>query len=324
MEQILTLRETIITNFKKYEPFILFGLKFLLGLVIYNNISQIGFVAPMLQDLTNSGMFILVTLFLAFLFAIMPFEFSYFLIILSITLQFSASIEVAIIVFMVLMLCFCFYAHLGTKESVILIFIFFAYSFNMPYIIPIFAGFYLPLLSIIPITLGTILWHLLPLAIEFASRPEIEEFSFVEIPALFSEVYTAVLYYFENSSEIGVYAFVLILIFFVVYIVSNLRINYKKEVAIICGVVSSILFFTIAVIFTSISINIFALMFFSVISGAIMYIISFFDSVLDYKKAEHVEFYDDDYYYNVKMVPKVNIQTEKIVRRPKRPNSKRR
>ena len=312
MEQTFIIREIIISNFKKYESYILFGLRFLVGLIIYSQISKIGFAAGFFDVINSRGGAIFYILFMALLFAIIPLEFSYFLMILNVTMQFSLKIEVALIVFMVLMLVFCFYAHLGTKEVVLILGLFFAYYFKMPYIIPIFAGLYMPVFSVIPILLTTILWYLYPLALEFAKIPvQITDMSFIEIPALFSEIYKTSLDYLEKSYEIGVFSFVLILMFLVVYLVSKLNINYKKEMAIISGVGSCIIFLPVAVLFTGANINIFTGIVFLLISGAICYVITFFDTMLDYQKVETVEFLDDEYYYHVKMIPKINKREPK-------------
>ena len=48
-----------------------------------------------------------------------------------------------------------------------------------------------------------------------------------------------------------------------------------------------------------------------IVSILIMLLIRFFDNVLDYKRAQRVQFEDDEYYYYVKAVPKVKNKRRK-------------
>jgi hypothetical protein len=47
-------------------------------------------------------------------------------------------------------------------------------------------------------------------------------------------------------------------------------------------------------------------------SGILAVIIQFFHLALDYTGVEHVQFEDEDYYYYVKAVPKINVTTPQI------------
>jgi len=50
----------------------------------------------------------------------------------------------------------------------------------------------------------------------------------------------------------------------------------------------------------------------TIISAGIVYIIQFFRFSLDYTRVENVQFEDDDYYYYVKAVPKINVTVPEI------------
>ena len=50
----------------------------------------------------------------------------------------------------------------------------------------------------------------------------------------------------------------------------------------------------------------------TLVSGILAIIIQFFHLALDYTGVEYVQFEDEDYYYYVKAVPKINVTTPQI------------
>jgi hypothetical protein len=72
-------------------------------------------------------------------------------------------------------------------------------------------------------------------------------------------------------------------------------------------VLVNILGFLVAVLHFNVSINAGKLILMSLFSGLIAIVLEFFKRVLDYTAIERVQFEDDDYYYYVKAVPKVNV-----------------
>ncbi len=60
------------------------------------------------------------------------------------------------------------------------------------------------------------------------------------------------------------------------------------------------------------SAQILSMIFGTILSGAIVYIIHFFKLTLDYSGVEYTQFEDDVYYYYVKAVPKIAVTTPQI------------
>ena len=61
---------------------------------------------------------------------------------------------------------------------------------------------------------------------------------------------------------------------------------------------------------TSISIGVMIVM--SILSIAIVYVLHFMILSVDYSRTEYVQFEDDEYYYYVKAVPKINVTTQNV------------
>ena len=93
----------------------------------------------------------------------------------------------------------------------------------------------------------------------------------------------------------------------VVYIIRQFSFEYALVISIGAGVVTNILSFLIADLKYANTVNIGTLILMSVVCGFIALIAEFMKRVLDYTAIERVQFEDDDYYYYVKAVPKVNV-----------------
>jgi len=308
MEAMLKLREAIINIIKRYEtPMVLFA-KFIVGIVVYTIIFNIGHASSTFEFLTTGTFFLGLMVALATLFIILPLNANYLIMIFCVTLQLSAQLEIAIVVFMALLAMFLFYGQIGRKENVLILATVLGFHFNIPYFVPIFAGLYFGFTSIIPITLGVFIWAYSGMIAGFLNAgTSSENFLAIDI----DEIMEAFFGLYESLSvdstviqqSIMVSAILCVVMFFV-YIVSKLSINYNKEIAIFLGTAINLFGFLVISIMSDTGLNPLNIAVFSILSGVIMYFINFFDVVLEYEKARRVEFEDEDFYYYVKVIPK--------------------
>jgi len=314
MEQILVARESIVKFFKRFEVFIMPLLKFLLGLFVFGGITSVGHTHAMVDSIGSGASPELLTFLFALLFTVMPMNMSWIIIILSVTMQFSANIQVAAAVFIFLMLVFLFYARMATKESILIIFTILAFHYNVPYLLPIVAGLYFPVTAVIPVTVGVFvhaqidgLFRIMaptPVTAAAAADRDITEI-LTELPGAFSEVYTTVMGGFASTDTWIFTAIIFAMVLVLVHFVSRQAIDYSKEIAIGLGCVMMIFGFIISVLFADGSDNIGLVILGTVVCGLIACLIRFFDGILDYQRAEAVQFEDDNNFYHVKVVPKV-------------------
>ncbi|MCL2198166.1 MAG: hypothetical protein FWB80_04505 [Defluviitaleaceae bacterium] len=315
MEQLLVAREVIVKFFKRYEVFIMPVLKFLLGFYVFSTITSIGHMnAVPFTDSFSPG---LLNFLFAILFTIMPMSMSWIIIILTTTLQFYGSLEVAVAVFVFLMLVFLFYARMAPKESILILFTIIAFRFNVPYLVPILAGLYFPVTAIIPVTVGVFVHAniagLLRISspagvVAAAATPAGErDLSDIlgELPSAFSDIYSTLMGGIAPFNTWIFTAIIFSMVIVLVYFVSRQAIDFAKEIAIGLGCVMMIFGFIISVLFSDGTVNI-ALMFLgTIICGLIALLVRFLDGILDYQRAESVQFEDDNNYYHVRIVPKV-------------------
>jgi len=328
MATVLIARENIVKFFKRFEVFFLPILKFFLGLFVFSRILSIGFTHDMFESVAETMSSNMMAWLCALLFTIMPANLSWLLIIFIITIQISASIELAVAVFLFLTLLFLFYGRMAVKESFIILFVVLAYAFNLQYLIPIIIGLYFPITAIIPVVIGVfissmipeVLGSLVPSAIDFGEMdvPGI----ITELPGVFTEAYTDIMSRFGGGGSMWLReAVVFAVVILVVYFVSRQAIDYAKEIAIGLGALVTIMGFILMVVFNNADIPIFAMIMWTVLCGIIAVAIRLFDSVLDYQRAESVQFEDDNNYYHVRVVPKVIMTKPKRVVRRIRPQA---
>lgn len=317
MEQLLVAREVIVKFFKRYEVFIMPVLKFLLGFYVFSTITSLGNMDGVpFADSFSPG---LLNFLFAMMFVIMPTNMSWIIIILTATLQFFGSVEVAAAVFVFLMLVFLFYARMAPKESILILFTIIAFRFNVPYLVPILAGLYFPVTALIPVTIGVFIHANIAGLLRIsgagaggavaAASPAAADRDLTEIlgelPTAFSDIYSTLIGGIAPMNTWIFTAIIFSMVIVLVYFVSRQAIDFAKEIAIGLGCVMMIFGFIISVLFSDGTINIGLMILGTIICGLIAIIVRFLDGILDYQRAESVQFEDDNNYYHVRIVPKV-------------------
>ena len=323
MEIVLIAREAVVKFVKRFEVFILPIIKFFVGLFVFSRILEIGYTHSFFETFADAMSPTMLSWLFALLFVVMPVNLSWILIIFTITVQFSASIEVAAAVFIFLFLIFLFYGRMAIKESYIILFVVLAFAFNMPYLVPLIVGLYFPVTAIIPVVIGVFISTQIPVVFNLVATPMVIDLADLEIPDLvtelpeiFTEAYSTVM-----TSVFASHAWVFIAVIFamvviVVYLVSRQAIDYSKEIAIGLGSAMTIFGYILLSMRTDEVISIPSMILWVVICGLITLLIRLFDSILDYQRAESVQFEDDNNFYHVKIVPKVIMtKPKRVVRR---------
>jgi hypothetical protein len=316
MEQILVARETVVKYFKRYEMFIVPFLKFLLGVYVFTMINGIGHGNPEYLKYVENLPALPFSFLMGILFVVLPLTLSWLLIILNITLQYTAGLEVALIVFVVLIFLLLFYARMAVKESILILFTIIAFHFKMQYLLPVLVGLYFPLSGIIPVTLGVFLYSHIPVIETLAVTSSTAALEITELPQAFLGAYTTVLTSLTSTQTWLFTSFIFAMVIVIVHVVSRLAVDFAKEISILLGSVLMIFGFLVSMVVAQENIAIIEVILGSLLGGALAVVVRFFDSVLDYQRAESVQFEDDNNYYVVRIVPKVIMTKRKrVVRR---------
>lgn len=308
MEWGLQVRRTIIGFYKQYELPASIILKLFIGFFIYYKLSwlamgHIGVKNIMTISLSCSIITAFAPPFLVLVVAMA-----------AATLFLSyASIEIALFAIIVFFLITAFYARLFSFQSLLIPAMLVAYYFKVPYAVAIFAGIYLGVSGIIPVSIGTFLWWCVPYIKELAKIAPRADFVPLTLPDSFIEVYEFIFQVLKEDTTWIISVIILSAGVIIATIITKMHTGYSKGIAATVSGIFMLFAYLIAIIFDKVTIGMIGLLLGSFISIALIMLITFFDVILDYPRSERVEFEDNENYYYVKVVPKVLIDEDEVL-----------
>ncbi len=307
MGTLLMTRQRIISFYKRFESVILPAIKFFAGVIMFSIIGGIGFSTPSLSVFFEAPLNMPFVFLMGILTAFLPTTMFNLLVIINVAMALSSVLEITVSVTLFFVIILLFYARLAPKESLFVVATVFAFYFNMPHIVPLFAGLYFSLLSAIPIAIGTFIWSFTPVIKNLLIKSAMTETSsldLMELPKIFLELYNNVLPYIKNDREWIVISLIFGAVVFLVNVISKMPINYGRQAAVCCGAFVNILMFTVFSSMNVISTSLLGVVFGTLSAALFMLAAIYFEAVLDYNGAERVTFEDDENYYYVKVIPK--------------------
>ena len=296
-ERILIIRDKVLQFYKIYEKVWIGMAKFLSMLLVMVAISRAIGYAP---TLTRS--YIIAAL--ALVSTMLPAQYIMLEILGVIVihlLHFNWIIGgVALVIFISLYILFI---RLYPKESLLIILTMLAMKVELLCMLPIVAGLFGGLGAILAILIG-IVGHFSFTSLEMMLQSLLKtEDLVVWIQENLNLYITQIFYNKELLAMLSI-----CLIFCVVYIIRKQVIDYAPYLAVVIGGVMNILGFILAELFLDISMNIFLLVFMTIISVVIALGIQFVSRPADYSRSESIRFEDEDNYYMVKVIPKMQVR----------------
>lgn len=302
MDGLLNFRERLLNIYTKNGDILLAVLKFIVSGFIFFSMSSLSLGSM------KTGTAAAISVFFGLLCTVIsPFGFYLLVTAASAIYLYTVSIELCIIAVLAMFILGVFYIRLFPKEALVIPALLIGFRLNVPYAVVIFAGLYIGLSGVAPVILGSIVWGVimpcLKPMIEISPKANYELLSapdkLMDMFKILFETISSGNGYIKMAVFYGIIAAVIALVnkFFII--------NYIKEfLIVITGII--LMIGTILINGTSgIGMNPGFIIVGGIVSIIIMFIIRFFDNILDYKSAERVQFEDDDYYYYVKAVPKV-------------------
>lgn len=300
MMTLLEFRARVRALYQKFSMYIDPMVKFLVALLVFTMINtSIGYE----EKLTKAPVLLLLSLLCAFTPSSVLVLVAMFV---SIAHIFKASMILAILVVLIFLVLYCFFLRYTPKYGYVVLAVPILFPLHLPYAIPILLGLIANPITILPTSCGVIVYFIFHVIKEEAiSQTAI---SLDDTLVLYQRVLEKLLGNKQMIMTIIMFA----LIIGVVYVVRRLKIEYAYEIAIGAGAVTCILGFLIVDLRLDISKQIGTMVLGTIFSAIIVVIIQFFRRVLDYTAVENVQFEDDDYYYYVKAVPKINVSVPQI------------
>jgi len=220
---------------------------------------------------------------------------------LAILQVYSASPILAALVIVIFAVLYCFIARFSGKYGYAVVAVPILFIFKMPYLVPLLLGMIATPMAIFPTVSGVIVYYVFKVIQEAATRQDIT--SLDATLALYIDVVNSLFKHKEMFVTAAIFAAVIL----IMWMVRKLRFEFVFEITIVLGAIINILGFLLANLQLNINIGTGSMILGTLISMLLVFIAQFFRVVLDYTSVEHVQFEDDDYYYYVKAVPKIDV-----------------
>jgi len=214
---------------------------------------------------------------------------------------YSASPILAALVVVIFAVLYCFIARFSGKYGYAVVAVPILFIFKMPYLVPLLLGMIATPMAIFPTVSGVIVYFVFRVIQEAATRQDIT--SLDATLALYIDVVNSLFKHKEMFITAAIFAAVIL----VMWLVRKLRFEFVFEITIVLGAIINILGFLLANLQLDINVGTGSMILGTVVSMLLVFVAQFFRVVLDYTSVEHVQFEDDDYYYYVKAVPKIDV-----------------
>lgn len=297
---LLELKESMKKIYNKYDVYLVPAVKFLMAFLSFCMLNiSIGYMTKLKNPV--------IALVAAALCAFLPSGFTIFILSVFMLIHlYAISAELAAIVLCIVLVMYLLYFRFTPKQGYLLIVTAMLCWLKMPYLLPIAVGLCSGVLSMIPVCFGIIIYYIIQTAsaYETAITNQSVSDSMQQISYILES--------FINNKECLILLLASVITIVVVYCIRRLRVDNAWSYAIIAG--TAVLFVVmvtgdillnakISLVFVIVGII------FGLILGYLCQIVFF---SVDYKRTEFVQYEDDEYYYYVKAVPKINIVNEDV------------
>jgi hypothetical protein len=294
MTQLLEIRDNIRSFFSKYDIYIFPVLKFLLALVMLLMInSRLGYMSR----LNNIGIVLIIALAASFLptGAILLFGG-----LVSLAHVFALSPEVAIIIAVIYLLVYLLYLRFAPSESLCIVITPMLFVLKIPYVVPVVMGLIGGPASALSVVCGVIVYFALNTVTTNAANVS------GNISDLMAEIRLIIDSLLGNKQMLVlIFAFALTTI--LVYVIRRLPIDHCWTIAMLSGAALCLITVLVGGVVKSAGFNIFGVFIGCILAVGAGKVLEFFKFCVDYTRTERVQFEDDEYYYYVKAVPKMNV-----------------
>lgn len=215
---------------------------------------------------------------------------------------FTLSIELGALVVIILLIMLLLYFRFTPTQGIFVLFVPMAFFMKIPYIVPIIAGLICTPVSIVSVTFGTIVYYMI--AVIGKNADAIQN---VASEGTNAANLNTVLKMISVNNQLFLVIAAFIITTLVVYFIRRSSVNNAWIIAIIVGGVVDCVIILVGALTLNTEYSIIGVILGSVGSILLGCIIQFFVFSVDYSRTEHTQFEDDEYYYYVKAVPKINV-----------------
>lgn len=296
MTGFLVLKDKIVNFYNEHGALVRPVIKFLVTFIAFTLInSHIGY----LEILDNQLMLLVAAIVLSFV------PWSLIVVVFSgmvIANLYALTLEIAAVVLVLMIIMFLLFFRFSPRDGIFILLIPIAFYLRVPYVIPIAAGLMCSPASIVSVSFGTIVYYILNVV-------ETNETAISNISS--DKASTAgigtVVSMITGNKEMILTVVVFAIVLLIVYAIRRKSIDHAWMKAILIGGTVEFAALLVGSLILNTKVSILWLVIGTALSLLIAVILQFFVFSVDYTRVEHTQFEDDEYYYYVKAVPKLNV-----------------
>lgn len=297
MTSLLVAKQYIKNFVSKYEVYLKPIGKLILALVTLMTINgKIGFM----QKIDNISVVLIAALMCSF----MPTNFIIVVAVLFVLLHlYALSIECAAIGLVLFLVLFLLYFRFTPKDTLAVVLTPICSAMGIPYVVPLTMGLLGTPASVVSVACGVIVSSFIKNMSDSATA--IFSMETEDMAAKFRFVIDGLINNKEMILMIVAFSVTIILVYFV----KRLAIDYAWTIAIAAGALADMMILLVGDLVFDTNGSIVMLIIGTIISVLVAKVVEFFAFSVDYSRTEKVQFEDDEYYYYVKAIPKINVAT---------------
>jgi len=297
MTSLLVAKQYIKNFVSKYEVYLKPIGKLILALVTLMTINgKIGFM----QKIDNISVVLIAALMCSF----MPTNFIIVVAALFVLLHlYALSIECAAIGLVLFLVLFLLYFRFTPKDTLAVVLTPICSAMGIPYVVPLTMGLLGTPASVVSVACGVIVSSFIKNMSDSATA--ISSMETEDMAAKFRFVIDGLI----NNKEMILIIVAFSVTIILVYFVKRLAIDYAWTIAIAAGALADMMILLVGDLVFDTNGSIVMLIIGTIISVLVAKVVEFFAFSVDYSRTEKVQFEDDEYYYYVKAIPKINVAT---------------
>lgn len=215
---------------------------------------------------------------------------------------FQTSVLGAALVGLAMLLVYIACANLFPEQTFILALVPFFIHWKMFMTLPLFCGMYMGLIAIVPMLLGILMYVILEIAPLFLNL-ELGE-AITDIPEIITKASAMGVDQIKQNDMLVYLIVTSAICIVIVSLLRRLRISYTRYIAIGAGGLFSLIAVIVGINRHALTGSVGVAMLLVLLTVAVMLLIEFLNLSLNYKTAKNLEFEDEDYLYQVHMIPK--------------------
>lgn len=300
MQSLLIIKQQLARFYTRFEAYIVPVLKFLAMLFALLFIgSSVGFMTK----LKNPAIVLILSLLCSFMPTNVIVLLAGFVIVAH---MYALSLECAVVVLFIFIIMYALYFRFTPGDAIAVLLTPISFVLHIPYVMPLAMGFVGNPISCISVGCGTAVYYILHYVSEHQDALSGGGIGDLDVEGMMGGFKTVIDGILKNDVMLAmIVAFSATII--VVYLIRRLKINYSWQIALGAGVVVCFVTLLVASAVLDAEVGIGGAFVSMIFSTLIVLVLQFFIFNVDYSRAEYVQFEDDEYYYYVKAVPKINL-----------------